>query len=52
MEKKLYREAVLEVVCAFDSDIITTSNIIDAGTDPDADAGYGNVSGREDSWDA
>ena len=52
MEKKLYREAVLEVVCAFDADIITTSNIIDSGTDPDDDAGYGNVPGGDDSWDA
>ena len=51
MEKKFYRAAVLEVVCAFDADIITTSNIIDSGTDPDEDAGYGNVPGG-DSWDA
>ena len=51
-EKKLYREAVLEVICAFDADIITTSSIIDAGSDPNEDAGFGNVPGGDSSWDA
>ena len=51
-EKNIYRAAVLEVVCAFDGDIITTSNIIDSGSDPDDDAGLGNVPMGPDNWDA
>ena len=50
--KKFYTVAELEVVRAFGADIITASNIIDTGTDPDKDAGFGNVSGGDDSWDA
>lgn len=51
-EKKLYNAAALEVVCAFDADIITTSNIVDTGSDPDSNAGYGNVPMDPDNWDA
>ena len=51
MEKKFYKEAELEVAYIVETDVITTSGIIDSGTDPDKDAGYGNVAG-DDSWDA
>ena len=51
MEKKFYKEAELEVACIVETDVITTSGIIDSGTDPNEDAGYGNVPGG-DSWDA
>ena len=49
--KNLYTEADLEVVEMISADIITTSNIVDVGTDTKEDAGLGNVSGRDESWD-
>ena len=52
VEKKLYNESELEVVRINANDLITTSPIIDTGTDPDKDAGFGNVPGGDDSWDA
>ena len=54
MEKKLYREAVLEVVNIIGADIVTASadSIIDVGSDPNKDAGYDNVVGGDSSWDA
>ena len=51
-EKKLYREAVLEVVRVSMADVIATSSIIEAGSDPNEDAGFGNVPGGDSSWDA
>ena len=52
LEKKLYSEAKLEVVLMDCADIVTNSSILDTGTDPDKDAGFGNVPGGDDSWDA
>jgi len=50
--KKLYTVAELEVVRVSMADVITTSGIVNSGTDPDKDAGFGNVPGGDDSWDA
>ena len=51
LDKKLYTAAELEVVCAFGADIVTASSIIDVGSDPNKDAGFGNVPDGDDSWD-
>ena len=53
LDKNVYAAAELEVVCAFGADIVTASSgIIESGSDPDKDAGFGHVPGGDDSWDA
>ena len=49
--KNLYKAAELEIVRMLDADVITTSGIVDTGSDPDVDAGYGNVPMEPDNWD-